>query len=224
MTKLELHWQILIAILLAGLAGYFVNSSIASGVEDPSLFGISAIGFFDYIGSLFLNALKMIIVPLIFSSIVMGVAGIGSGQYADADAVLCAYATRYFGNEPEAWAMWLTQWETPWAVDVAVARAEFDRLATDAADSWRLQQWEYKLRLFEAHHAVESIPTWTPERLAAADRFWETKEYLRRHVWKLGLTRAIFKFDWRAPDWHAEYREQKNLAKHRPPVDASPEQ
>jgi len=34
---------------------------------------------FDYIGQLFLNALRMIIVPLITSSIIVGVAGIGSG-------------------------------------------------------------------------------------------------------------------------------------------------
>ncbi len=79
MKKLELHWQILIAIGLAGLSGYLVNRSIAAGVEDPSLLGVSVIGFFDYIGTMFLNALKMIIVPLIFSSIVIGVAGIGSG-------------------------------------------------------------------------------------------------------------------------------------------------
>ena len=79
MKKLELHWQILIAILFAGVAGWGVNSAMAAGVEDPSFLGISLIGFFDYIGSLFLNALKMIIVPLIFSSIVIGVAGIGSG-------------------------------------------------------------------------------------------------------------------------------------------------
>ncbi|MEX1267128.1 MAG: dicarboxylate/amino acid:cation symporter, partial [Woeseia sp.] len=37
------------------------------------------VAIFDYIGTLFLNALKMIIVPLIFSSITVGVAGIGSG-------------------------------------------------------------------------------------------------------------------------------------------------
>ncbi|MDP6993670.1 MAG: cation:dicarboxylase symporter family transporter, partial [Woeseiaceae bacterium] len=79
MKKIELHWQILIAIGLAGIAGWAVNSAIASGIEDPSFIGISFIGLFDYVGSLFLNALKMIIVPLIFSSIVMGVAGIGSG-------------------------------------------------------------------------------------------------------------------------------------------------
>ena len=79
MNKLELHWQILIAISLAAIAGWSVNVTIVSGVEDPSFLGISLIGFFDYIGSLFLNALKMIIVPLIFSSIIVGVAGIGSG-------------------------------------------------------------------------------------------------------------------------------------------------
>jgi Na+/H+-dicarboxylate symporter len=37
------------------------------------------VAIFDYIGTLFLNALKMIIVPLITSSIIVGVAGIGSG-------------------------------------------------------------------------------------------------------------------------------------------------
>lgn len=79
MRKLELHWQILIAILFAAIAGRAVNSAMASGIEDPAFLGISFIGFFDYIGSMFLNALKMIIVPLIFSSIVIGVAGIGSG-------------------------------------------------------------------------------------------------------------------------------------------------
>ncbi len=79
MKKLELHWQILIAIGLAAISGYLVNRAIAAGVEDPSFLGISFLGFFDYIGTLFLNALKMIIVPLILSSIIMGVAGIGSG-------------------------------------------------------------------------------------------------------------------------------------------------
>jgi Na+/H+-dicarboxylate symporter len=79
MKKLELHWQILIAIVLAGLVGWAVNSAIAGGNENPSFLGISFIAFFDYIGQLFLNALKMIIVPLIFSSILIGVAGIGSG-------------------------------------------------------------------------------------------------------------------------------------------------
>lgn len=79
MTKLELHWQILIAIVLAAIAGGTVNYLIGQGVEDPSILGISVVGVMGYVGDMFLNALKMIIVPLIFSSITVGVAGIGSG-------------------------------------------------------------------------------------------------------------------------------------------------
>ena len=70
MPKLELHWQILIAILLAGLAGWLAG-------EDGAIFGITLVSIFDFVGTLFLNALKMLIVPLITSSIIVGVAGIG---------------------------------------------------------------------------------------------------------------------------------------------------
>ncbi|MCH8117081.1 MAG: dicarboxylate/amino acid:cation symporter [Proteobacteria bacterium] len=79
MPKLELHWQILIAIVLAFIAGVFVfEARDASGVE-PVIFGVQYLSIFDYVGTIFLNALKMIIVPLITSSIIVGVAGIGSG-------------------------------------------------------------------------------------------------------------------------------------------------
>jgi proton glutamate symport protein len=78
MRKLALHWQILIAIGLAVAAGYAVNLSTSDSFT-PNVFGVSFVAIFVYIGELFLNALKMIIVPLITSSIIVGVAGIGSG-------------------------------------------------------------------------------------------------------------------------------------------------
>ena len=78
MRKLALHWQILIAIGLAGLAGYFVNINTTADLV-PGVLGVPFIAVFDYIGTIFLNALKMIIVPLILSSIIVGVANIGSG-------------------------------------------------------------------------------------------------------------------------------------------------
>jgi Na+/H+-dicarboxylate symporter len=79
MKKLALHWQILIAIGLAIVAGYSVN--VAGGGDPTALgvFGIPFVAMFDYVGDLFLNALRMIIVPLIMSSIIVGMAGIGSG-------------------------------------------------------------------------------------------------------------------------------------------------
>jgi Na+/H+-dicarboxylate symporter len=69
--RLALHWQILIAIALAVLAGLLAG-------EDRALLGITFYSVFDFVGRLFLNALKMLIVPLIASSMIVGVAGIGS--------------------------------------------------------------------------------------------------------------------------------------------------
>jgi proton glutamate symport protein len=70
---MKLHWQILIALVLAVVAG------LASGVEG-SLFGLRFYDVYAFIGTLFLNALKMIIVPLVVSSIIVGIAGIGSSR------------------------------------------------------------------------------------------------------------------------------------------------
>ncbi len=70
MKKLALHWQILIAIVLAVAAG------LLSG-KDTSVLGVSLYASYAFVGALFLNALKMIIIPLITSSIISGIAGIG---------------------------------------------------------------------------------------------------------------------------------------------------
>ncbi len=72
MLKLKLHWQILIALVLAVVIGAWAG-------QESTLFGIRFYSIFDFIGTLFLNALKMIIVPLIVSSIIVGIAGIGGG-------------------------------------------------------------------------------------------------------------------------------------------------
>jgi proton glutamate symport protein len=71
MIKLKLHWQILIAIVLAAFFGWL-------GGPEPVLFGLPLVPAYDFVGTLFINALKMLIVPLIMSSIIVGVAGIGS--------------------------------------------------------------------------------------------------------------------------------------------------
>jgi len=69
--KLKLHWQILIALVLAVIAG-------AISGETAAVFGVSFYSMFVFVGALFLNALKMIIVPLVVSSVIIGIAGIGS--------------------------------------------------------------------------------------------------------------------------------------------------
>jgi len=74
LLKLKLHWQILIALVLAVLVGLIVG-------RETGLFGVSFYAIFDFIGQLFLNALKMLIVPLIVSSIIVGVSGLGGSEH-----------------------------------------------------------------------------------------------------------------------------------------------
>ncbi|MDG1772145.1 MAG: dicarboxylate/amino acid:cation symporter [Oceanicoccus sp.] len=71
--KLALHWQILIAIIAAIIAGIITGT-------DTSILGISFYAIYAFVGTLFLNALKMIIVPLVMSSIITGISGIGNSE------------------------------------------------------------------------------------------------------------------------------------------------
>lgn len=64
MYKIKLHWQILIGIALGVLYGIFLTDQVH---------------YVDWLGKLFLRALKMIIIPLIMSSIISGVANLGGG-------------------------------------------------------------------------------------------------------------------------------------------------
>ncbi len=70
MIKLKLHWQILIALALAAIAGTLAGT-------EGALFGVRFYAVFDFTGTLFLNALKMLVVPLVVSSIIVGIAGNG---------------------------------------------------------------------------------------------------------------------------------------------------
>jgi len=69
--KIKLHWQIFIA-LIAGTILAFISRSF--GFEDFIITRVSILG------TIFLRALRMIIVPLIVSSIISGVTSIGSAE------------------------------------------------------------------------------------------------------------------------------------------------
>lgn len=70
---MKLHWQILIALVLAALAGWLSGA-------DGTIFGIVLLDVYEFIGKLFLNALKMLIVPLVVAALIAGISGIGATE------------------------------------------------------------------------------------------------------------------------------------------------
>ena len=64
-------WKVLLAIVLGIICGTL------TGV-DGGLFGITFYSFYDVIGKLFINALMLIVVPLVSASVITGIARMGS--------------------------------------------------------------------------------------------------------------------------------------------------
>lgn len=73
MKKLALHWQILIALVLAAGAGMLTGT-------EAGIFGVPFLSMYDFIGTLFINGLKMLIVPLVASAMIHGISNIGSAR------------------------------------------------------------------------------------------------------------------------------------------------
>ena len=69
-----LHTRILIGLAAGVVAGVSVNALV--GGDDPRVIWIVS-NITEPVGQLFLRLLLMIVVPLVFSSLVVGVAGIG---------------------------------------------------------------------------------------------------------------------------------------------------
>jgi proton glutamate symport protein len=65
LKKLSLYWQILIAFALSVLYGLFLSEYVH---------------LVAWMGDIFIKALKMIIIPLIFTSIISGISNVGSGD------------------------------------------------------------------------------------------------------------------------------------------------
>ncbi len=63
MKKIELHWQILIALILGVVLGVWLPEYVK---------------YVSWMGDLFMRALKMVIIPLILTSIISGIVNIGS--------------------------------------------------------------------------------------------------------------------------------------------------
>lgn len=79
MKNLALHWKILISLILAFIVGLASNLSNESLTEKPDWF-LNLHYFTSFFGTLFLDALKMVVIPLVMTSIICGVSKIGGDK------------------------------------------------------------------------------------------------------------------------------------------------
>ena len=75
--KLKLHYQILFAMLLGAVIGLPLNILAATG-DVPESWPRTVAFYGKGIGDVFLQLLKMIVAPLILTSLITGVTGTGN--------------------------------------------------------------------------------------------------------------------------------------------------
>ena len=76
--RLSLHWQILIGLLVGATGGLIARQvwPATEGKLDPTLHWLTE-NVADTLGQIFLRLILMVVVPLVFSALTLGVAGIG---------------------------------------------------------------------------------------------------------------------------------------------------
>ena len=76
---MKLHWKILISLILSFIFGLWANLSIDHESALPAWYsGLKETCLF--VGKLFLNGLKMVVIPLVVTSIICGVSKIGGQE------------------------------------------------------------------------------------------------------------------------------------------------
>ncbi len=74
--KSNLHWYILLALLLGGLTGVLVNAF--TGPEEPRWLSLLNKYVMEPVGQIFLRLLILTVVPLVFTSLALGVVRLGN--------------------------------------------------------------------------------------------------------------------------------------------------
>jgi dicarboxylate/amino acid:cation (Na+ or H+) symporter, DAACS family len=77
--RLALHWKILIGLVVGAVGGLVARQiwpAAADGTPNPSLEWFAA-NFAEFVGKLFLRIIFMVVVPLVVSALVLGIAEIG---------------------------------------------------------------------------------------------------------------------------------------------------
>ncbi len=144
------------------------------------------------------------------------IGGMSASSHHDSDEVLRSYSQRYFKADTtasEAWADWLQSMGHPFETHLPDSRKIFSRLTQeDSATNWRLNQWDYKIRMLEINRAIEETQGWTDGDTKQALEYWKTKEEMQRRAWGLGPQRHVLGNRFKKPSWFGDWVKHRGIA------------
>lgn len=133
-----LHWQILLSLGLAALLALLILPRIDEAVATPIM------TWADFFGVLFINALKMMIVPLVATSMIAGILQIGSSVSIGSIGGKTLLYYSLSGLLAVVIGLLLVNWIEPGRVDASTARALLGEAAQISQSSGILERIEGK--------------------------------------------------------------------------------
>ncbi len=133
-----LHWQILASLALATLLATVILPRVDTSFADQTL------ALADFFGVLFINALKMMIVPLVATSMIAGVLQLGSSASISSIGGKTLLYYSFSGLFAVIVGLVLVNWIEPGRVDPSTARALLGEAAQISQSSGLLERVEGK--------------------------------------------------------------------------------
>jgi len=149
----KLHWQILLSLGLALILGGVLLPTLGENAST------AVIAFSRFLGKLFMNALKMVIVPLIVASIISGVMHLGAEKGVGRMGLKTFLYYTFSGAAAVIIGLIMVNVIGPGRIDAATATAMLGTGAETSIEqaSWgsRGKELERSLRDFPAHVPVQ---------------------------------------------------------------------
>lgn len=134
----SLHWQILASLALATLLATVILPRVDTSFADQTL------ALADFFGVLFINALKMMVVPLVATSMIAGVLQLGSSASISSIGGKTLLYYSFSGLFAVIVGLVLVNWIEPGRVDPSTARALLGEAAQISQSSGLLERVEGK--------------------------------------------------------------------------------
>ncbi len=132
-TGLALHWKIFIGLAVGAIAGLVCNLFVAAETTQTISY------YAEGVGQVFLRLIFMVVVPLVFCALTLGVAGIGDARKLGRLGLNTLIMTLIFSTCSVFIGLTLANWVKPGARIADASREQLREKYSDAADRTQAQ-------------------------------------------------------------------------------------